>query len=119
MRDVPEWVGKDDNTPVPARVRLRNFLKFEGMCQECGSKIVGRKWITDHRIAICNGGQNRENNLGPIHEACDREKKTPTDVAEKSRVARKRKAFLGLKKKRTITRWRKFDGTIVTKPRER
>jgi hypothetical protein len=45
--------------------------------------------------------------------------KTTEDVAEKSRVAKRRKSFLGMKKKRTITRWRKFDGTIVEKPRER
>lgn len=97
MRAVPEWIGKDDNAPVPQRVRLRVFIKFDGVCQECGVKIVGKRWICDHRKALINGGANRENNLGPIHEACDK-KKTAKDVVEKAVTYRVRKRHLGIRK---------------------
>lgn len=98
-RAVPEWIGKDDNEAIPPRVRARVFLAHDGKCQECGVKITGKRWICDHRIAIINGGANRESNLGPIHGACDKTK-TASDVAEKSRVARKRMKSLGIAPKK-------------------
>jgi len=118
-REVPEWIGATPDTPVPDRVRVRVFVRFDGLCQECGTKIVGKRWVCDHRIALINGGENRETNLGPIHEACDRKTKTPRDVREKSKVARVRKKHLGIKKPRTITRWRKFNRDPVFASRER
>lgn len=118
-RSVAEWCGATPDTPVPARVRDRVFQKFDGICQECGTKIYAKRWTCDHRIALINGGENRENNLGPIHESCDRKIKTPRDVREKSKVARMRKKHLGIKKPRTITRWRKFNREIVYAARER
>jgi 5-methylcytosine-specific restriction enzyme A len=118
-RTPPEWIGKNDDTPIPPAVRVRVFDRNGGVCHISGRRIrPGDVWHCDHVVPLIAGGQHRESNLAPIlldpHKA-----KTKAEVAEKSRVARKRKAFLGLKKKRTITRWRKFDGTIVTKPRER
>lgn len=100
MRSVKEWVGKTDDERVPPRVRVRVFERFGGVCQECWTKISGKRWICDHRIALVNGGENREANLGPIHEACDKSK-TAADVAEKSRVYEKRAKHLGIKLKRS------------------
>ncbi|MCA1452882.1 HNH endonuclease [Bradyrhizobium sp. BRP22] len=94
-----EWIGKTDDTPVPPHVRLRVFERFKGVCCECGIKIRGRRWICDHRIALINGGENRERNLGPIHEVCDRTVKTPRDVAEKSINNRVRMKHLGITKR--------------------
>jgi 5-methylcytosine-specific restriction protein A len=118
-RSTEEWKGKTDDTPVPPRIRLRIFDRFGGTCHISGRKIrPGEAWNLDHVVSIINGGTNSESNLVPVlvdpHKA-----KTREDVAEKSRVARKRKAHLGLKKKRTITRWRRFDGTIVTASKDR
>jgi 5-methylcytosine-specific restriction enzyme A len=98
-RTPPEWIGKNDDDPVPPRVRLRVFDRFGGICCECQIKIVARRWICDHRQALINGGQNRESNLGPIHEACDK-KKTPKDVAEKKINARVRSKHLGIKQRK-------------------
>lgn len=118
-RSVPEWVGKTDDAPIPPRVRVRVFEVHGGICYRSGRRIrPGDAWECDHIVAIINGGSNRESNLAPIlldpHKSKSRE-----DVAEKSRVARKRKAHLGLKKPRKITRWRRFDGSIVTASKER
>lgn len=101
MRTVKEWIGKTDDEPVPDRVRLRVFEKFRGICCECTVKIVGRRWVCDHRKAIVNGGENRETNLGPIHEACDRKLKTPADVAEKRINNRVRSKHLGITKRKS------------------
>jgi 5-methylcytosine-specific restriction endonuclease McrA len=95
-----EWIGKDDDEPVPPRVRLRVFLKFNGVCCECGIKIRGRRWVCDHRKAIVNGGENRERNLGPIHEACDKTK-TAADVAEKKINNRVQMKHLGIRKRKS------------------
>lgn len=97
-RSTPEWIGATDDAAIPSRVRLRVFDRFSGVCQECGVKIIARRWVCDHRTALCNGGENRESNLGPIHEACDKPK-TAADVAEKSDVYGKRAAHLGIKRK--------------------
>jgi 5-methylcytosine-specific restriction endonuclease McrA len=117
-RVVPEWIGKNDDERPLRRVRLRVFLKFDGVCQECGVKITAKRWICDHRKALINGGENRESNLGPIHEACDKTK-TAADVAEKSKVYAVQSRHVGIRKPRTITRWRRFNGDIVIAARER
>jgi 5-methylcytosine-specific restriction enzyme A len=94
-RSLPEWIGKTDDEPVPRRVRVRVFDRHNGLCAECGFKILGGKWICDHRIALINGGENRESNLQPIHGRCDAVK-TRQDVKQKARDYRVRARHLGL-----------------------
>ena len=94
-RTLPEWIGATPDSAVPPRVRLRVFLRFDGLCQECGTAIIGKRWICDHRAALINGGENRETNLGPIHEACDKTK-TAADVRQKSKVYAKRRKNYGI-----------------------
>jgi 5-methylcytosine-specific restriction endonuclease McrA len=94
-RSVEEWIGKTDDTAVPPHVRLRVLLRFDRRCQECTNKISNKRWICDHRTALINGGENRETNLGPIHEACDKTK-TAVDVALKSAVYRKTAKGVGI-----------------------
>jgi 5-methylcytosine-specific restriction protein A len=120
MRETDEWLGKSDSTPVPTRVRIRQYIRDHGVCQcGCTTKIqVGDKWEIDHTIAIANGGENRENNLRTLLSA-HHKLKTKADVAEKSVTARVRAKHLGLKKPRTITRWRRFDGSIREASRDR
>lgn len=102
-RSVPEWVGATADTPVPDRVRLRVFAKYNGMCHRSERKIrAGDRWDLDHVIALANWNPtpeaphgNRESNLAPILADKPHKEKTAEDVAEKSMVARKRaKHFL-------------------------
>lgn len=98
-RTVPEWIGKDDDTPPPPRVRLRVFDRFDRRCAECRRPIrPGDRWTCDHGKALINGGANRESNLRLLCEWCD-PVKTAADVAEKSRVYRKRLRHAGIKLK--------------------
>jgi 5-methylcytosine-specific restriction enzyme A len=118
-RTPPEWIGKTPDTKVPPHVRMRIFLRDDGKCHITGRKIVPADyWDLEHRIALCNGGEHRESNLAPALRDAHRIK-TRDDVAEKAKVDRIRKKHLGIKKPRTITAWRKMDGTAVYAPRER
>lgn len=102
-RTVKEWIGKTDDTAVPPHVRLRVLLRFDRRCQECTNDIGKKPWICDHRVALINGGENRESNLGPIHETCDKTK-TAADVALKSTVYHKaaKDAGISLRKGRPM-----------------
>lgn len=66
-------------------------------------------------VALANGGEHRESNLAPVlvefHKV-----KTAEDVAEKAKVAKKRKTHLGIRAKKKKMGYRKFNGTVV-KPR--
>lgn len=97
MREVPEWIGKTDDSAVPPRVRVRVFQRYGGRCQ-CGcNRLIrpGEKWDCEDTIALCNGGQRRESNLKPWL-AEHHPKKTRADVAEKSRVYRKTANHIGV-----------------------
>lgn len=98
MRRVPEWIGATPDTRVPDRVKLRVFMAHEGRCWLAGRKIEsGELWELEHKVALCNGGENRESNLAPA--LVDKHKaKTAEDVAEKATVDRKRKAHLGIRR---------------------
>jgi 5-methylcytosine-specific restriction protein A len=119
MRSVPEWIGKTDDTPVPPRVRLRVFEKYEGRCYLSG-KIIrpGDKWHIEHIQAIANGGQNREGNLAPALVAPHKDK-TRADRRLQARSARIRKRNLGIRKPSRFpfsrdSKWkRKVNGEVV------
>jgi 5-methylcytosine-specific restriction enzyme A len=100
-RSLPEWIGKNADSAVPPRVRVRIFDRYEGRCQcGCNRKIMaGEAWDCEDTIAIINGGQRRESNMKPwLHE--HHPKKTKADVAEKSRVYRKRAKHIGVELRR-------------------
>lgn len=119
MRQTDEWIGATDDTSVPPRVRLRVYEKFNGRCPKCTRKLQPGQWDCDHVIALANGGENRESNLQPLCDNPCHSQKTKSDVADKSKSYRKRRSHAGIKKPRTITRWRRFDGSIVQSSRSR
>ena len=113
-RTVREWIGKTDDTPVPPRVRDRNFLDHDKVCHICKCPIrVGDRWDTDHVVRVKDGGPNRESNLAPAHSHCH-SNKTADENRQQAIEDRKRKKHIGIatKPKRKIP-YRKFDGTPV------
>jgi len=121
-RSLPEWIGKSSNSAVPPRVRLRIFLAYGGRCQ-CGcNRLIrpGEAWECEDTIALINGGERRESNLKPWLKGHQKEK-TARDVAEKSKVYRKRAAHVGIKLRngppmpgsRASRFKRKMDGSVV------
>lgn len=118
-RATEEWIATDDNQAIPARVKVRVFDRCDGRCVVCTLQIVGGLLPAyDHAQALINGGSHRESNLQLLCVPCHKVK-TRADVAEKSVTARIRAKHLGLKKPRTITRWRKFNGEVVNAARQR
>jgi 5-methylcytosine-specific restriction protein A len=111
-RTVAEWIGKTDDTAIPPRVKVAVALAFGGRCAKCTRKLIPSHWDCDHVLALINGGQNRQTNLQPLCDDPCHPDKTKRDVATKSKSARIRKKNLGIAKPRTITRWRRFDGSI-------
>lgn len=99
-RRTDEWIGKTDDTPVPPRVRLRVFLRDKGKCQcGCGLAIAtGDGWDTDHRVALINGGANRESNLQSLLSG-HHKTKTKHDVATKAQTVRVQLKHYGIKRK--------------------
>lgn len=119
-RTVKQWKGKTDDAAIPPRVKVRVFEKAGGKCASCGLRIGGKlRPAYDHIQALINGGANAESNLqllcvSPCHAA-----KTGADLVVKSKTARVKAKHIGLKKPRTITRWRRFDGSIREAGRDR
>lgn len=120
-RELPEWIGKTDDTKAPPRVRLRVFERHGGICYLSGRKIMpGDKWELEHILAIINGGENRESNMAPAlvepHKI-----KTAQDLAQKSKDYRVRAKHNGIKKPSRFpgsrdSRWKKkMDGTVVAR----
>jgi 5-methylcytosine-specific restriction protein A len=103
-RSVPEWIGATPDTPVPGRVRVRQYERDNGRCKcGCNRKIMaGEAWDTDHKIALINGGQNRESNLTTLLTEHHQKIKTPRDVQIKSKTYRMQKRHLGIRKRSTF-----------------
>jgi 5-methylcytosine-specific restriction protein A len=118
-RSVEEWRGKTDDSAIPSRVMDRVAQSAERRCQKCGLETVGKlRGQADHIIPLILGGAHRETNLQWLCEPCHKVK-SKLDVKLKAKVARVRKRHIGIKKPRTITSWRKFNGTRVYAERNR
>lgn len=104
MRVIDEWIGRNDDDPVPPRVRLRVFERENGRCTICTRKImIGETWTCEHVKAICNGGANQESNLAVICCNC-LSGKNSDDAFEKSAAYKRRAKHLGISLKRK-RRW--------------
>ena len=98
-RLTPEWIGKTPDTPVPPRVRVRIFDRYDGRCYLTGRKIMpGDDWHAEHIKALINGGENREGNLAPALRSAHKPK-TDADLAEKARIASIRGKHIGARNK--------------------
>lgn len=106
-RTVPEWIGKTPDTPVPMRVKLRVFARFNGICHISKRKIrPGDKWDCDHVKRIKDGGPNRESNLAPALKEFHQQK-TAEENAQQAKEDRIRKKHLGIWESKHPMDWRK------------
>lgn len=101
--------------------RVKIFDAHQGICLHCKLKIHaerGEKWEAMHIVSLWAGGKDEHENMGPGHVKCHREQ-TTAEAPVKAKSDRVRARHLGIKRDRTITRWRKFSGEIVYASRER
>lgn len=95
-RSIAEWIAKHDDTNAPPRVRLRVYEAHNGICWLSKRKIeAGEKWELHHKVALIEGGENRESNLAPVLVA-PHKAETKRQMAKKKKVNRTRKKHLGI-----------------------
>lgn len=99
-------------------VRLAAFQRCKGHCEECTTKLYSGRFDYDHDKEDTFGGEPTLENCRVLCRACH-DKKTRTRAAVIAKSNRIRNRVIGVKKKRTITSWRKFNGEIVHASRER
>lgn len=103
----------------PGKVRLAAFERAEKRCERCRAILVIGKYRYNHRIPDALGGQPTLENCEVLCIGCDSEQTYKTDIPAIAKSRRIRKREAGVRKPRTMTRWRKFDGTVVNADRER
>lgn len=118
-RSVANWKARDDDAPIPGRVKDRVADRAAGCCQKCTRAVVGKlRAEFDHAIPLILGGKHEEANLQLLCHKCHRAK-TNLDVKLKAKVARVRKRHLGIRKRSTFACSRdsrfkkKVDGSVV------
>jgi 5-methylcytosine-specific restriction protein A len=94
-RAVNEWIGKTDDTAMPARAKDRVLRAAGDCCVRCERKVGGKlRAEFDHIVPLILGGANRESNIQLLCSECH-VAKTKLDVKLKAKVARVRKKHLG------------------------
>lgn len=107
---------KEFPKPVKREALRRAAGKCEG--ENCGV-LYGVKFHFDHVIADGLGGEPTLENCAVLCHQCHNEKTRKHDVPLIAKVKRISDKHNGIRKPRTITRWRNFRGEIVHATRER
>lgn len=100
-------------------VKAQSALRANGKCERCTARLLTGGYHYDHIIPCELGGEATVENCAVLCRACHQTKTSKTDVPRIAKAKRRERAHLGIKKPRTITRWKRFDGTIVVAGRER
>ena len=107
------------------QVKRDAFMRANGRCEgnpygdRCPVKLTIGKYHYDNVIPDGLGGEPTLDNCAVLCVACHKDKTTSKDVPAIAKTKRIQDRERGIKKPRSMTRWRKFDGTVVTAPRER
>lgn len=113
-RAVKEWVGKNDDTPIPDRVKERILRAYDQRCAITGRAFrPGDKIEFDHIIALIRGGRNAESNIQPVLGEAHAPK-TADDVRLKAKASRVFKKRWGLSKPRNV-----IDGSKASRYKKR
>jgi 5-methylcytosine-specific restriction endonuclease McrA len=102
-RAVPEWIGRTPESMPTVKVLLRIFDRQDGICAcGCNTRMnFERDQIDcDHRVALKDGGENREANLQLLLRRHHITKTSAEAVARAEAERHKAKAF-------TVTRERR------------
>ena len=101
MRTVPEWIGRTDDTPCPASVKLRILDSQDNVCAMTGKPFsTADKPEFDHRVPLWLGGENRESNIHAILASIHKPK-TAAEAKVRAKVKRIKAKMLGIHKPKT------------------
>lgn len=96
-REVPEWIGRNDDAMPPKSVFDRLWAKQDGKDAITGIPFAsGDKICRDHKIPLIDGGENRESNFQLITEKTHK-LKTAREAMERAKtraVQHKHRAYV-------------------------
>ncbi len=107
------------------QVKRDAFMRAEGQCEgkvkglRCGSRLQHGRFHYDHDIPDALGGEPELWNCVVLCIPCHSAKTGKQDIPAIAKTKRIQDRERGIKKPRTITRWRNMRGEIVTATRER
>lgn len=107
------------------QVKRDAFMRANGQCEgepygeRCPVKLTLGKYHYDHEIPDALGGEPILDNCRVLCVACHKDKTTTKDIPAIAKTKRIQDRHNGIKKPRTMTRWRRFDGSIREAGRER
>jgi 5-methylcytosine-specific restriction endonuclease McrA len=92
-----------------------------GRCENpnCGARLALGDFHYDHIIPDALGGEPTLDNCQVICRACHKEKTGKADIPRIAKTKRISDREKGIRKPRTIIRWRRFDGSVVEAGRQR
>lgn len=98
MPFVCEDVGTTTRLRMTPTRALRAWERTKGVCVNCDLPIDGTKdpWFVEHRRALELGGADDDDNLGPSHLACKRDKDA-ADHSAAAKAKRSKRARLGIR----------------------
>ena len=98
MPFVCEDVGTTKRGRMTPTRALKAWERTGGVCVNCGLKIDGTKdrWFAEHVRALELGGSDTDDNLGPAHWDCKRDKDA-SDHASAAKAKRNKRAELGIR----------------------
>jgi 5-methylcytosine-specific restriction protein A len=113
--------------PLTQKQKVEMFVRWNGICCICGTKINGvhESW-DEHINPLWLAGDNKAENRGPAHERCAREK-TKKEATQRAKVRKAAARHMGAKKPRKgrpmpgtkASGWKhKLDGTWVRRDEE-
>lgn len=104
-----------------SRIKRDAFMRCGGICEgdNCGAKLSIGKFAYDHVIPDALGGDPTLDNCQVLCRACHKEKSSRQDIPRIAKTKRIRDREKGIRKPRTMTRWRRFNGDIVFSERSR
>lgn len=102
-----------------AKVKMQAALRAAGQCEECTRRLSVGDFHFDHIIPDAMGGEPTLGNCAVLCRSCHKLKTTADDVPAIAKAKRRERRDKGIRKPRTITRWRRFSGEIVYAGRER
>lgn len=117
-RTVDEWIGRNDDSIPPPRVKDRIRERQGNKCALTGVELrPGVKVEYDHIVPLWLGGANSESNLQAVVSEAHK-RKTAAEAKVRAKCNRTRKAHLGIKSKKKSS-WgnlgQRMDGTIYDK----